>query len=403
MNNNISKIAIIAMGFGDSTLPLVKALSSHGYAVDCYFISFRKKGAKRQSGYDQNGLFYFGLHKLTPQNTEGIDFITDFPQSNFYYCQLLPTAESKNGIIWPVLFFIPRLILYLFFVYLKKKHYDFIDCICQRDFSKLLRKVVKTPFVNSTHEIFVSHQSGNKEIIPTIANCIDYSGYIRVFSKKAYDDLIKYTSISKDKLFCVPFGLFETYLSFIEKEVAELNGLSDYILCIGFITPYKGLDNLYEAIQPIIGNAHLVVAGYGYHESLNPFFNLKNTTVINRWISNNEFVNLIRNCKFVVCPYKSASQSGIPQTAFALGKPIIASAVGAFPDVIENGKTGFIYNPQDIQCLTHCLSTLTNESTVYNQMVSNIKDRKFWHKEYSWDLIVSRYTEMIKKIINDSQ
>ena len=44
----------------------------------------------------------------------------------------------------------------------------------------------------------------------------------------------------------------------------------------------------------------------------------------------------------VVLPYRRISHSGIPHLAYTFGRPIIATNVGDFEEVIEEGKSGFV-------------------------------------------------------------
>lgn len=47
----------------------------------------------------------------------------------------------------------------------------------------------------------------------------------------------------------------------------------------------------------------------------------------------------------VVLPYVSATQSGIVQIAYGFTKPVIVTQVGGLPDVVEDGKTGYVVKP----------------------------------------------------------
>jgi len=48
-----------------------------------------------------------------------------------------------------------------------------------------------------------------------------------------------------------------------------------------------------------------------------------------------------------VLPYRSATQSGIIQIAYALDTPVITTKVGGLCEVIEEGVTGFVVPPDD--------------------------------------------------------
>ncbi|MCD6327888.1 glycosyltransferase family 4 protein, partial [bacterium] len=118
--------------------------------------------------------------------------------------------------------------------------------------------------------------------------------------------------------------------------------------------PYKGLDLLIEAM-PIIRkrlNAHLLIAGE-FWESRERFDKIikdlkleENITIIDDYIPDNEVSLYFNTADIVVLPYREATQSGIIQIAYGFRKPVITTDVGGLPDVVEEGKTGYVV-PKD--------------------------------------------------------
>ena len=56
-------------------------------------------------------------------------------------------------------------------------------------------------------------------------------------------------------------------------------------------------------------------------------------------------------CDALVLPYVSSTQSGIVQIAYGFSKPVLASAVGGLPDVIKDGKTGYLFEPENPEAI----------------------------------------------------
>lgn len=96
--------------------------------------------------------------------------------------------------------------------------------------------------------------------------------------------------------------------------------------------------------------------------------------LINRWLGNAELATLIRHSKCVVCPYLSASQSGIPQTVFNFDKPIIATDIESFEAVIQNELNGIIVRRNNVKEFADAIKRILNDDELYHQMVSNIKN-----------------------------
>ena len=53
----------------------------------------------------------------------------------------------------------------------------------------------------------------------------------------------------------------------------------------------------------------------------------------NRFLNDAEVAEFMERASVVALPYLSASQSGVIPTAYAFGKPVIATAVGGIPDM----------------------------------------------------------------------
>ena len=100
----------------------------------------------------------------------------------------------------------------------------------------------------------------------------------------------------------------------------------------------------------------------------------------------------------VVCPYFSMSQSGIPQTAFVFSKPIVASNLGTFAELIIPNETGLLVNPKDLKGLSNAIEQLYNNDVLYSCCCNNIKEHEHRTSRYSWKSIVTSYTNMVQNI-----
>jgi glycosyltransferase involved in cell wall biosynthesis len=106
-----------------------------------------------------------------------------------------------------------------------------------------------------------------------------------------------------------------------------------YILFIGRIRKYKGVENLIAAF-PRLDNEDikLIVAGEGKLQVEND----PNIRVINRWLEENEISSLIKCAEVVVFPYLEASQSGILPYCVGENKKVVVTPL---PGLLEQTST----------------------------------------------------------------
>jgi glycosyltransferase involved in cell wall biosynthesis len=119
-------------------------------------------------------------------------------------------------------------------------------------------------------------------------------------------------------------------------------------LFFGHIRPFKGVDIALEAWKKLKCDVELMVAG-------EPWFGFKPTEQKNvrydlRFIPDAEVAKYFEEADVIIAPYRSEAQSGVAMTAFHFGKPVIATRVGGFPDIID-GRNGMLIPPEDPQAL----------------------------------------------------
>lgn len=172
---------------------------------------------------------------------------------------------------------------------------------------------------------------------------------------------------------------------------------SGYVLFIGRIGAYKGVDYLCEAMH-IVRMSHpeekLVVAGSGkMYFDTEPYMKEGFLELYNRYLSDAELAGFITNSLFVVCPYIDATQSGVIMSAFALGKPVIATATGGLPEMVENGRHGLIVPPKDSMALAEAIEKLLSDRHLLYEMHENIM-ADYHQGKYSWHDIADQYASV---------
>lgn len=129
------------------------------------------------------------------------------------------------------------------------------------------------------------------------------------------------------------------------------------VLFFGRILAYKGLDVLLTAFSQLDpARFHLTIAGEGDV----PAIDAPNISVHNHFIGDDQLPGLFQRTHVVVLPYHAASQSGVVHMALAFGRTVVATRVGALPDVVHDGENGLLIPPGDPVALISALERLAD-------------------------------------------
>ena len=175
-----------------------------------------------------------------------------------------------------------------------------------------------------------------------------------------------------------------------------------YILFVGSIRSHKGIEYLCEAMEPItndLPDMHVIIAGKGnFYYDISRYEKNPHYMFINRYITNEELVTLISNSIAVVCPYIDATQSGVIMSAFALNKPVIATNVGALPEMVEDGRYGFLVPPKDSKALEKAIRQIIKPG-IAQQLSENIA-HDYSAGNHAWHSIASEMQGIYETIIH---
>lgn len=219
------------------------------------------------------------------------------------------------------------------------------------------------------------------------------------------DDFCKFYSINPQKVLVNSLGVYDNIQCFVKQKIKPIK---NHILFFGRISPYKGIEYLCEAIKLVheqIPDATLTIAGRGkMYFDIEPYKQLDYINIKNCYISMTELAEMLSLCELCVCPYTDATQSGVIMTCFALGKPVVASAVGGFREVIEDGKSGILVPPKDVNALAEAIIDLLKNDEQKQKMSEYIYN-EYFQGEKSWSAIADRYlkyySDVIENRIND--
>ncbi len=256
--------------------------------------------------------------------------------------------------------------------------------------------IKKHPVVITLHDI-LPHVGEKGLIINLILfSMIRSSKHIFVHGEKLKNQLIK-KGYPNDRITVIPHGEYSFFLNYQNPNLHEENA----ILFFGRILEYKGLRYLIES-EPLITkqfpDLKIIIAGKGdFLEYEKLIVNKKNFEIINGFIPDHMVAELFQKCKLVVLPYIDASQSGVIPIAYAFKKPVVATNVGSIPEVVDNGKTGFLVPPKDSKALSESIIKLLKDDKLRKQMGENAYIKM--KNEMAWDKVAEKTIEIYKKVL----
>jgi glycosyltransferase involved in cell wall biosynthesis len=104
--------------------------------------------------------------------------------------------------------------------------------------------------------------------------------------------------------------------------------------------------------------------------------------VHDRYVADEEVGDLVAAADCVVLPYRSATQSGVVLVAYAGGCPVISTAVGGLPEVVEDGVTGYLVPPENPAALADAILRFYDEGgrARFEPAVARAAEKFSWGK-----------------------
>lgn len=202
----------------------------------------------------------------------------------------------------------------------------------------------------------------------------------------------------------IPHGSFSLFNNFSTSNNGGSYQSENVVLFFGYILNNKGVDVLVKSVPHIlkdIPDVKVIIAGEGdLSECRRYIYDESKFEIYNEYIPNEMVGNLFQRAKVVVLPYvRHQGHSGVVNVAFAFGKPVIATNLGDFPNLIEDGKEGIIIPPGDEIALAEEVIRLLRNETLRESMSQNALKKA---EQHSWDKIAKEHVKIYEKVIGNS-
>ena len=188
--------------------------------------------------------------------------------------------------------------------------------------------------------------------------------HIFVHTDKMKGELIEEFGVQGARVTVIPFGINNAVpnTSLTPADAKQRLGLrkdEKTILFFGRITPYKGLEYLIAAFRQVLArgqNYRLIIAGKpdkceeywsAIREEIREDVQRGQVLLKANFIPDDETEVYFKAADVVVLPYRDIYQSGVLFLGHSFGLPVLAADVGSLKDEIVEGKTGFVFRPED--------------------------------------------------------
>ena len=152
-------------------------------------------------------------------------------------------------------------------------------------------------------------------------------------------------------------------------------------LLFGKIKPYKGADLAISAMRrmppALRARTTLRIVGKPYIDvrpleraaaELGPC-----VTLDFRHVPDDEIPRLWEQADVLLFPYREIDMSGVLMAALAAARPIVASEIGGFTELLENGRTALLVPPNDPDALSAAMTRLAGEPAIRQRLSREIR------------------------------
>ena len=248
---------------------------------------------------------------------------------------------------------------------------------------------VKTKF----HPLVLSVWGSDVETLPKsffyrpfIHSILSEADKITATSKSLTESTLKIQSDVTDKISTIPFGvpIPEQLFEFPKADFTS----AIYLKHLEKIYAPDILIKATAKVVTLFPNFKLTICGDGtLKDSLHQLvqrLGLENQITFTGYIDNKNVYDLIKQHHFMVMPSLKEGFGVAAVEAFACGRPVVATNVGGIPEIITNGKNGYMVDPNNVQQLANAINTMISDKERMIEMGRNgyeIAKQKFdWEK-----------------------
>ncbi|MEM2788654.1 MAG: glycosyltransferase [Candidatus Bathyarchaeia archaeon] len=289
-----------------------------------------------------------------------------------------------------------------------------VHCLCALSAlpASITKLLARKPLIITMHGTFLGHYS--KAAKPPLSWIIPAAekAYLRL---KLYDKILvedKYTyrtlrniGIPKEKIQALPYPGIDTRKFKEAQPIKELSGLDKpIILHHGRLVQKRGIKTLIEAMPKIIEEApkaKLIIAGEGPEKQrlkrLAEALGVASHVAFLGLVPYEQIPSLIKSSTVVVIPSLIEGHSTSIIEAMASAKPVIATRVGGITEIIKDGETGILVDPENPNQIANAVIKVLKNRNLAKTIAEKAAEKA---EEYDVRRLAERELNMYMSLIN---
>ena len=254
----------------------------------------------------------------------------------------------------------------------------------------------------------------------------DISAYVKKYGNNVYDTLFRKGDLflpiserwrnklvelgcNKQKIVVHRMGIDTRRFSFSPRKLSEDNIVRFLTIC-RFVEK-KGVDYAIRAVAQVLRkypNIEYNIAGDGplknRMEDLVGELNIANKVKLLGWKQQEEIVTLLNDADILIAPSitgNDGDQEGIPvvlMEALAQGIPVLSTQHSGIPEVVQDGKSGFLVPERDVDALAEKLVFFIEHPESWTKMGQ--AGREYVEKCYNIDTLNDKLVDLYQHLID---
>ena len=240
-------------------------------------------------------------------------------------------------------------------------------------------------------------------VIWTIQKLLTYTSDSIIVNGIEQVELVrKLYGVPNSRVNFIPLSVSTSAVRYAEKTVPETPGT---VLFFGRAAPHKGLDYLVKA-QPLITrkvpHARILIASHGKDltRCKKMIYDQKYFEIHEGFSTGEKMATLFQRSSIVALPYLCSTSSGVLMVAHAFAKPVVATNVAGLYEYIEEGITGLMVAPANVEQLAKGIIRLLLDDSLRLKMGESSKR---WVEEWQKNVIMDTLKVYEKAILDHSK